>query len=129
MFLFSGKDKIRAQEEFGNNKSSPPLRVELPATGYRMGSSLSGPQARNALILPNNTDLTLGCFSIHSGLDPVCADLPERGLTAMTMLTERFAEDESGATDVEYALISAFIAVTALGANPTGIFTNVNSDL
>ena len=53
----------------------------------------------------------------------------------MTILATRFAEDESGATAIEYAMIAAFIAiaivgaVTSLGTTLSGIFTNVNSDV
>ena len=53
----------------------------------------------------------------------------------MTILATRSAEDESGATAIEYAMIAAFIAiatvgaVTSLGTTLSGIFTNVNSDV
>ena len=50
-------------------------------------------------------------------------------------LFSRFAQDESGATAIEYGLIAALIAVaiitavTSVGTNLTGIFTKVSEKL
>ena len=47
----------------------------------------------------------------------------------------RFAQDESGATAIEYGLIAALIsvviigAVTTLGGNLTTVFTNIGTAL
>lgn len=47
----------------------------------------------------------------------------------------RFAQDESGATAIEYALIASGIAVViitavkSVGTNLTGVFNNVASNL
>ena len=49
----------------------------------------------------------------------------------MTKFITKFAQDESGATAIEYGLIAALIAVviigaiTTLGGNITGTFTKV----
>ncbi len=51
----------------------------------------------------------------------------------MTNLFSRFVRDESGATAIEYGLIAALIAVvvigavTAVGTNLSGTFTNVST--
>ena len=51
--------------------------------------------------------------------------------TIMTKFITRFAQDESGATAIEYGLIAALIAVviigaiTTLGTRITGTFTKV----
>jgi pilus assembly protein Flp/PilA len=48
---------------------------------------------------------------------------------------KKFLKDENGATAIEYGLIAALIAVaivtalTTLGTNLSGLFSNVNSDL
>ncbi|WP_343685401.1 Flp family type IVb pilin [Asticcacaulis sp.] len=53
----------------------------------------------------------------------------------MTNLIKNFANDESGATAIEYGLIAALIAVglisvlTALKGNLQGTFTKVSTDL
>ena len=43
----------------------------------------------------------------------------------MTQFMKRFAQDESGATAIEYGLIAALIAVVVIGAVTT-IGTNLN---
>ncbi|WP_269515387.1 Flp family type IVb pilin [Brevundimonas subvibrioides] len=51
----------------------------------------------------------------------------------MTKFITKFAQDESGATAIEYGLIAALIAVaiigavTALGTRITGTFTKVSN--
>lgn len=53
----------------------------------------------------------------------------------MTNLMKRFAQDESGATAIEYGLIAALIAVViigtlqTLGTNLNGVFNKVASNL
>ncbi len=53
----------------------------------------------------------------------------------MFSLISKFANDESGATAIEYGLIAALVAVaaivgmTALGTSLNGIFTNVSTEL
>lgn len=53
----------------------------------------------------------------------------------MTNLFKRFAQDESGATAIEYGLIAALVAVaiitalTTLGTDLTNTFTNVSDAL
>ncbi|WP_082092636.1 Flp family type IVb pilin [Devosia epidermidihirudinis] len=50
-------------------------------------------------------------------------------------LFARFAQDESGATAIEYGLIAALIsvaiivAVSTLGNTLRGVFTNINAEL
>ena len=54
-----------------------------------------------------------------------------KGKTIMTKFITKFAQDESGATAIEYGLIAALIAVviigaiTTLGTKITGTFTKV----
>jgi pilus assembly protein Flp/PilA len=54
-------------------------------------------------------------------------------MTAMTMLTRRFAKNENGATAIEYGLIAALIAVaivtsvTSVGTSLSGVFNLLNS--
>ena len=51
----------------------------------------------------------------------------------MITLLNRFIDDESGATAIEYGLIAALVSVagisalTSLGSSLNGIFTNVSS--
>lgn len=51
----------------------------------------------------------------------------------MTALFKRFADDQSGATAIEYALIASMIflaiitAVTGVGSQLTKVFTSVNN--
>ncbi len=53
----------------------------------------------------------------------------------MTKFTKSFLNNESGATAIEYGLIAALIAVvaigamTAIGSNLNGTFTNVANNL
>jgi len=53
----------------------------------------------------------------------------------MTNLIQRFWNDEEGATAIEYGLIAGLIAVailtavTTLGGNLTGIFTEISDKL
>ena len=53
----------------------------------------------------------------------------------MTNLIKRFAQDEDGATAIEYGLIAALIAVaiiasvTALGKNISENFSEINGDM
>ena len=53
----------------------------------------------------------------------------------MTNLIKRFAQDEDGATAIEYGLIAALIAVaiiasvTALGRNISTNFSEINDDM
>ena len=53
----------------------------------------------------------------------------------MTNLMQRFAQDESGATAIEYGLIAALIAVAAIGAMSAvggklkNTFSNVSNNL
>lgn len=53
----------------------------------------------------------------------------------MIHLAKRFADDESGATAIEYGLIAGLIAVaiitaaTALGSNLSGLFTRISTKL
>jgi pilus assembly protein Flp/PilA len=57
------------------------------------------------------------------------------GVTEMKTLLARFAQDESGATAIEYALIAAGIAlaiitaVNTLGTTLSNKFTSINSSL
>jgi pilus assembly protein Flp/PilA len=54
---------------------------------------------------------------------------------AQTQVLEKFLRNESGATAIEYGLIATLIAVAAItamttvGTNLTGTFTNVSSKL
>jgi pilus assembly protein Flp/PilA len=53
----------------------------------------------------------------------------------MTDMLRKFGRDESGATAIEYGLIAALIAVvivgavTILGGNLVGLFTEVGTDV
>ena len=53
----------------------------------------------------------------------------------MTKIFARFAQDESGATAIEYGLIAALIsvviitAVTTLGGNLTAVFTKLGDNI
>lgn len=53
----------------------------------------------------------------------------------MSQFMKRFADDETGATAIEYGLIAAGIAVaiitavTTLGTNITGTFDNVAAEM
>lgn len=53
----------------------------------------------------------------------------------MTKFTKSFLNNESGATAIEYGLIAALIAVaaiaamSAIGTNLNGTFTNVSNNL
>jgi pilus assembly protein Flp/PilA len=57
------------------------------------------------------------------------------GETSMTKFFNRFAQDESGATAIEYGLIAALIAVaiiailTTLGSNLQHTFSSVSASL
>ena len=53
----------------------------------------------------------------------------------MKALIQKFADDQSGATAIEYGLIAALVgvaiitALTTLGTKLTGTFTNVSNKL
>ena len=53
----------------------------------------------------------------------------------MTTFLKRFADDDSGATAIEYGLIAAGIAVViiaavnAIGTNLTGVFEDIGTEL
>ncbi|QDG76752.1 Flp family type IVb pilin [Labrenzia sp. PHM005] len=53
----------------------------------------------------------------------------------MTNLIKRFAEDENGATAIEYGLIAGLLSVAiigilgTMGGSLTGIFTTINTAL
>jgi len=57
------------------------------------------------------------------------------GVRLMSKFVKNFANDESGATAIEYGLIAAGIAVaiigvlTTLGTNLTGTFTSVATEM
>jgi len=58
-----------------------------------------------------------------------------KGKTIMTKFITKFAQDESGATAIEYGLIAALIAVaiiaavTALGTKISSVFTGIAGKL
>jgi pilus assembly protein Flp/PilA len=60
---------------------------------------------------------------------------PCPGATTMKNLFSRFANDESGATAIEYGLIAALVSVviiaslTAMGTQLTAVFTGISTKL